>query len=361
MTHRILHLLGNGELEGTSVVRTVASLARCMDAGRYRIHAWFLGNDGPLVGALREIGVQTAVVRWRAGIRDPRGALRFWNKLHGTDFAIVHQHFGGRSVRWMVRRASRAKIIVHLHGRVHEASGEAPVPAQVEGADAVIAVSDAVARQVRGARACVVYPGVKMPRRSFTAQETLRPGRSAVIGTACRLVAIKGLQYLLQAIARLRAEFPEVRLEIAGSGVLQADLERQVHELGLAKSVTFLGWQPDMAAAMSRWNVYVQPSIDEGFGIAALEAMATGLPVVATGVGGTLELVQDGATGWLVPPRDPAALAGRIGMLLGDEHLRRRMGHAGRRRAGDCFAEHRMVGETAAIYSTLARHPRAAG
>lgn len=357
MTHRILHLLGTGELEGTSIVRTVASLASCVDSKRYRMHAWFLGNDGPLVSGLQNSGVQTRVIHWQSGARDPRGAMRFWRDLRGTDFAIVHQHFGGRSVRWIVRRASGAKIIVHLHGRVCEARGADLVPARIGNADAVVAVSDAVARQVTGARAFVVYPGVKVAARTSSAAGAPGTGAEMVIGTACRLVPIKGLQYLLQAFVRLRAEFPAILLEIAGAGVLQTDLERLVRELGLTRSVTFLGWQPDMIAVMSRWGLYVQPSIEEGFGIAALEAMAAGLPVIATSVGGTPELVQDGETGWLVAPRDPTGLARKIGMLLHDEQLRRRMGQAGRIRARDCFSEHRMAAETSAIYSRLLGHP----
>jgi len=357
MAHRILHLLGTAELEGTSIVRTVASLAQGVDSERFRMHAWFLGNGGPLVAALQDSGVQTRVIHWQSGARDPRGALRFWHALKGSDFAIVHQHFGGRSVRWIARRASGAKIIVHLHGRVCEASGAGPVATPIESADAVVAVSDAVAQQVSGARACVIYPGIKLVAPTSTEAEMPGTCTGMVIGTACRLVAVKGLRYLLLAVGRLRAEYPGVRLEIAGAGALQQDLERLVLELGLAQSVTFLGWQPDIGAVMSRWDIYVQPSIDEGFGVAALEAMAAGLPVVATSVGGTPELVQDGETGWLVSPRDPASLAGKIKMLLNDGHLRYRMGRAGRARARDCFSEHRMATKTAAIYSDLLRQP----
>jgi glycosyltransferase involved in cell wall biosynthesis len=358
MTHDVLHLLGTGQPQGTGMARIVSALAGNLDSKKYRVHAWFLGDGGPLESVLRSAGALTRVVNWRNGMRDPAGALRFWRELRGTDFAIVHQHFGGRSVRWIVRRALGAKIIVHLHGYVCEARGADLVPTRIGNADAVVAVSDAVARQVTGAHACVVYPGVKVAARTSTAAVDPGFGAEMVIGTACRLVPIKGLQYLLQAVVLLRVEFPGIRLEIAGAGVLQADLERLVSELGLTQSVTFLGWQPDMTAVMSRWDLYVQPSIEEAFGIAALEAMSTGLPVIATSVGGTSELVQDGETGWLVPPRDPMGMARKIGLLLDDEQLRRRMGQAGRVRARDCFSEHRMAAEMSAIYSSLLGHAR---
>jgi glycosyltransferase involved in cell wall biosynthesis len=117
--------------------------------------------------------------------------------------------------------------------------------------------------------------------------------------------------------------------------------------------VEFLGWRDDVEALLHRWDVFVMPSLEEGFGIAALEAMAAGLPVVATAVGGIPELVKDGETGWLVPPADPQALAGRLRSLLRDSGLRQAMGIAGHSRAQDHFSMDRMVENVSKIYDGI--------
>jgi glycosyltransferase involved in cell wall biosynthesis len=159
--------------------------------------------------------------------------------------------------------------------------------------------------------------------------------------------------YLVRALAALRQEIPDVRLEIAGSGPERAAVECEVQSLGLAGSVVFLGWQHDLERVLPGWDVFVQPSLTDSFGIATLEAMAAGLPVVATGVGGLRELVEDGRTGWLVPPADPAALAKRLRDLALNPAQRRAMGMAGRERARAHFSVERMVAEIQKIYDEL--------
>jgi glycosyltransferase involved in cell wall biosynthesis len=104
---------------------------------------------------------------------------------------------------------------------------------------------------------------------------------------------------------------------------------------------------------MAGWDIFVLPSLDEGFGVAALEGMAAGLPVIASAVGGLCELVQNGETGWLVPPASPAELAQRVGELIHDGRKREAMGIAGRQRALDHFPTSRMVERTFAVYDSL--------
>jgi glycosyltransferase involved in cell wall biosynthesis len=104
---------------------------------------------------------------------------------------------------------------------------------------------------------------------------------------------------------------------------------------------------------MAGWDIFVLPSLDEGFGVAALEAMAAGLPVIASAVGGLCELVQNGETGWLVPPAAPAELAQRVRELIHDGLMREAIGIAGRQRALHCFPISRMVEQTIAVYDKL--------
>ena len=144
-----------------------------------------------------------------------------------------------------------------------------------------------------------------------------------------------------------------IYLEIAGDGRLRSFLEQECHRLGISGRVFFIGWREDLSTVMAGWDVFVLPSLDEGFPIAALEAMAAGLPVIASAVGGLLELVQDGETGWLVPAAAPTELTSRLRELISDDRRREAMGIAGRRRALRDFSIARMVAQTVAVYDGL--------
>jgi glycosyltransferase involved in cell wall biosynthesis len=155
---------------------------------------------------------------------------------------------------------------------------------------------------------------------------------------------VKGIAYLIEAISHLQ----NVDLQIAGDGPERAELERVTAVFGVSDEVTFTGWIDDVAEMMSSWDIYAQPSVAEGLGIAALEAMALGIPVVASDVGGLREIVVDGKTGYLVSPKSPARLAARIRDLADDPGLRAQLGSAAQERAKKEFSRER---ECAAIQS----------
>ncbi len=162
------------------------------------------------------------------------------------------------------------------------------------------------------------------------------------------LVRRKGVDVLLEALAKLGE--PRPRLAIAGDGSERASLERQATELGLASSVTFLGHRDDKADLLHACDVFVLPSRREGLGVAALEAMACGRPVVATDVGGLAEAVRDGRTGLVVPPEDPAALAGALERLSRNADARAAMGAEGPKRVGEGYLAPQMVASYEALY-----------
>jgi glycosyltransferase involved in cell wall biosynthesis len=356
----ILHLLGSGQPGSRSFARIVQGLARGLDPERYRIHAWFLRDWGPVAEELQAAGASVRAMGWRGPRRDPIGTWRLWSALRRQECAIVHIHAGGDVTQWLASTATRARIILHLHALNTDdiaPDGFFPAPKRVRSVDAVIATSRAVADLVVGAQPHVVYPGVRIPvGNRFSGN---RESCETVIGTACRLFPIKGLVYLIRAIDLLRSKFPSVRLEIAGIGPDRERLEREVRTLGLSERVVILGWQSDVETLLARWDLFVLPSVQEAFGIAVLEAMAAGLPVVASAVGGLRELVENGRTGWLVPPEDPRALAERIGMLLADPEQRRVLGQAGQSRARQHFSTDRMAKAIAAIYDGVLGLPSA--
>jgi glycosyltransferase involved in cell wall biosynthesis len=348
----ILHVLGTAQPEGTGIARIVGALAAGLDPSRYHVHAWFLGPPGPLVDELRAAGATARSVPWPRGARDPLGAYRFWRSLRRHDFAIVHQHFGARSIRGVVSLSSAARIVLHLHGRISESGAERNNPAANRGADAVIAASRAVALAAPELNPVVVHAGVALPVDA--SQPEPRTSReTVVIGTAGRLVPLKGLMHLLRSVASLAPQFPDLRLEIAGQGPQRDELEDEARRLGLTGRMRFLGWQQNLGQVFRDWDVFAMPSLEEGFGMAALEAMAAGLPVVATSAGGLAELIEDGETGYLVPPADVAGLTERLRLLVLDPERRRTMGAAARNRVRLHFAADRMVRQIEAIYAAI--------
>lgn len=356
MPTEILHLLPSAQPEGTGVARIVAALAAGLDPSKYRVHAWFLGPSGPLVDELQAAGATARSMYWWRGIQDPIGALRFWWNLRNYDFSIVHHHFGGRFIRHLIRLSSNARIVVHLHARIPETAPASNVRIAVSGADLITAVSGAVAHQIPNQSVVVVYPGIQSRGQSDVVNTKLKT--NIVVGAACRLVDIKGVSDLIRAIGELHLEFPDLELEIAGSGPEGEKLKREVLQLGLADRVRFLGWQRDLGPVFRKWDIFAMPSLTEGLPMAALEAMAEGLPVVATHVGGLPELVEDGKTGYLVPPLDVGQLCAALRILIRDPKRRQAMGTAGRDRARNNFSLDRMVKEIEAIYDSLmlARH-----
>lgn len=152
------------------------------------------------------------------------------------------------------------------------------------------------------------------------------------VGYLGQLYAPKGVHFLVEAFARVAPSYPNARLFLMGDPVLaeyreyEGVLRQLVTRLGLDGRVVFTGWREDALAIASQMAVMVHPSMAEGFGRAVLEAMALGLPVIASAVGGLREAVRDGENGYLVAPGDTDAIADRLGRLLGDPVLRRRLG-----------------------------------
>ncbi len=165
-----------------------------------------------------------------------------------------------------------------------------------------------------------------------------------------RLIPIKGHIVLLRAFAEARKRLPGLELEIAGRGPLEPALKALVAELGLQDSVRFLGHVSPIQAAIERAAVVVVPSMGEGFGMVALEAMERARPVIAANIGGLGELVRDDETGVLVPAGEAEPLADAIVRVAGDLELARTMGDAGRRRALSRFLQTACTERTELLY-----------
>jgi glycosyltransferase involved in cell wall biosynthesis len=235
--------------------------------------------------------------------------------------------------------------------------------------DQVVAPSRTTAGELvrdYGAAGAVVIPnGVAPPPDGApvgagAAGPTPSPAGGLVVLYSGRLRTRKAVAVLLEAVARLRREEPGVALVLVGDGEQRPALREQAERLGIAGAVRFVGKVPrdEMARRLADADVFCLPSLYEGLPLAVLEAMAAGLPVVATAVSGIPEAVEDGATGLLVPPEDADALARALGELARDPERRRRMGEAGRRKLEEELAIPKIAAAYLDLWRSLTRASR---
>lgn len=199
------------------------------------------------------------------------------------------------------------------------------------------------------------YRGARSGSRRRGELAAFAPAGTVLIGHVARLDKVKDQAGLLSAFKRLQEQSvrADCRLVIAGEGPERAELEARIAQLGLGESVRLLGNRSDVPELLAACDVFVLSSIAEGMPITLLEAMAAGLPVVATDVGGVASVVEAGVTGTLVPAGDPKALAGALAGYVNDEPLRRRHGDAGRARAFARFGLDTMTASYTALYDQL--------
>jgi len=182
-----------------------------------------------------------------------------------------------------------------------------------------------------------------------------------IIGWVGRLAPEKGLIHLIRAVARLRQEMPEVLTLLAGEGDLRGALESEIRSLGLKSQVLFLGARSDVPALMRLFDVFALPSLREGMPLVLLEAMAASVPIVATSVGGNPEVVRHGATGLLVPPADPDALAAALRRVLSSKELRSEYAAEASRVFEERFTLRRTISSYQTIYEELLDSRRKGG
>lgn len=178
-------------------------------------------------------------------------------------------------------------------------------------------------------------------------------GYYPVLATIGRLSREKGHSYLMETLKLIKEQYPKPALVIMGDGDMRPELERLTEQLGLKENVRFLGVCPDIFSILKETDIFVLPSLYEAFGLVLLEAMLMKKPVVASRVSGIPEVVSEGQTGLLVPPADPARLAGAILRLAGDNDLARRMGQAGYQRVQELFQREEMVNKFEKLYQEL--------
>jgi glycosyltransferase involved in cell wall biosynthesis len=306
-------------------------------------------------------------------VADLRAASRLSALIRSADYDVVHAHGfkAGLITRLGAPMGGRPRVIVTVHNhvmfRTDMSSARKAIYRLAERflepvTCKLIAVSDALRSELVDAYGLpagkvVTIPNGIDPTPFLTAydKDSARaafdlPVGVSLVGTACRFAAQKGVHDLIDVFAHIRAQRPDIRFVLGGSGPLAEELRVHAEKVGLSDTLIWPGEITDMPQFLAALDVYLNTSLSEGQPIGVLEAMAAGLPVVATAVGGTPEVIPSAEFGLTVPVSDHAAVAQATIELLGDGDRRARMGAAARARVLELFTQERMVESTLAVY-----------
>lgn len=342
---QISHDLHLGGLE-----RVVIDLAQGLRRLGHDAHICSLRGSGPLAAEVRARGIPLWEMPWPERGADRGLFLKVFRLLRRQRYDVVHTHNthpfldGGLA-------AFLARVPVRIH-----TDHARPFPDRIRYMAAervmswtyrkVVGVSAHTAGQLRRyegispRRLAVVPNGIdgdwyraecdRADRRRLREEAGLG-GFRTVFGLGARLEPQKGIAFLLEAMPAILARHPDTALALAGSGSLAGELEEKARALGVAGNVRFLGALPQLLRFYPLLDFLVLPSLWEGLPLCILEAMSLGLPIIATGVGGVADALEDGRTSRLVPPGDSAALARAVLGFLDDPEEARELGRAARR------------------------------
>lgn len=368
---RVLHITSTPSAAG-GAERLLLDVARHHDREAFSFsYCNLFFRESSFVDALREAGEDVTAI---AGTRLhdlPRILARLVRHIRAVDADLVHTHMlhatlAGQLAAALARVPARV-VTRHYTDDLLPAARRAAERFTLRRATHVIAVSEAVAENLRAAgleqdRVSVVHNGVDIERFDAESARAADPPWPAawhdalLVGSVGNLFPYKGYDVLLRAFAAVVKEEPRARLVIIGEGRERQMLTALARQLDLTQRVALVGRSASVPALLRRLSVYVQPSLSESFGIAAAEAMAARLPVIATTAGGLTELVGRDGAGLLVPARDPAALAAAILRVLRDGDEARSLGEKGRARVQSNFSIALTVRQTEAVYRRIARH-----
>jgi glycosyltransferase involved in cell wall biosynthesis len=343
-----------------------------LDPARVKPVVWC--NGGELAAAVAARGIPVHRTDFQSfftynGPRfDPR---RYWSFVReGVSLSerygvnVLHANGAGAN-QWLVpvARITKRPLLTHLHiaylrrerfmTLLHQSTLIVGVSKQVVGALSADGVSPD--------RVEIIYNGIDFARLTTLAETDLRrtlgiPEQALVIAAIGSLIPRKGFDVLIDAFGRLDAA-RDVRLVIAGEGPEKEALAARVRSAGLDARVVFLGYTREVPALYQACDIFALASRNDSFGLVLAEAGYFSRPVVSTRVGGIPEVVDDGRTGLLVPPDDPAALAGALATLVADRDYRRALGAAARQKVESSFSLAQMVAHFEDAYERLARIP----
>ena len=356
---RVLHVVDS--LQTGGIERLVHDLV--IARGGERTSVVCVESIGPFGEALQKRGISVVLIGKQDGL--PWALWRMWRHVRRVRPDVVHCHNLPAFLcgALAARLAGDIPVVMTKHGALVPGNriGDRLNRLLIRGAD-VVAVSQEAAEIMRawmpqGSRLVRYIPnGISMepfgnlpPRQAARVQLGL-PARSFIVGIVARVTPVKGHMLLIEVFARLLKRFPEALLLIVGDGVRLPAVRVRIRELGIGESVLVMGERHDVPTLLAAMDVFCLPSEMEGMPMTVLEAMAAGLPVVTSNVGGIPEVVEEGRTGLMVASREPAELEAALLALAGDPDRAREMGRAGRERLLEKFSLERTISAYEDLY-----------
>jgi len=357
----VLHLCESSDTGGAESI--LISLVQGLDKDRYSSVVCLL-SDGWLKVELEKRRIETVVIPQPRSL-DFHWLAQAYRLVKDRGIHVMHSHeFATNVYASILSIATGIPVVTTAHGKNYYAEKWRRRAAYrfVAWQSTMVAVSDDLKRFLAQRVGIpldnirVIHNGVDLSRYtvldgSRAVREELGIGAGQrVIGTVGNLFSVKGQTYLLKACKAVAIAVPELLLLVAGEGDQLGPLQKEASALGIEGNVKFLGFRDDVPSLLQAMEVFVLPSLSEGLPLAVLEALALRKPVVATSVGGIPEIVEDGVTGYLVPPKDPQALADKILLLLRDPRTAASFGQAGRKTVEEAFGLEQMVRKYQALY-----------
>jgi len=345
----IMHVVLSLEYGGLEKV--AIDLASYLNNGKHKVIICCLDRLGELAKEAEKRGVKVIFIKRKPGI-DFSLPFRLSKVFKDEEIDIVHTHNHAAMLYGTLgaRLAGIRAIFNTIHGREKKIKNKTIWSMAWKMNSMIITISQDAKRElvknsgINPEKIGVIYNGIDISRFKKSDAD------SNVIGTVSRLSQEKDNFTMLEAFKIISSRLDNVSLVIAGDGPLKESLKAKVESLKLEEKVIFLGFRNDIPEVLSGFSVFALSSLTEGISISLLEAMASGKPVVATNVGGNPEVVSDGETGLLVPPKEPDKMAEAIIKILSDRDMAKRMGEAGRKGVEEKFSLERMVKEYQEIY-----------
>jgi L-malate glycosyltransferase len=374
---RVLKFLNHFFIGGTE--RQFVHVANGLDRSRFAVDIACHRCEGPLLDTLHpDLPVHTYPVHGSfLNFKSIRNQARLIRDIRKEKFDIVHSY--GWYPNVFAIPPSRLSFHPVIIASIRDA-GAYMTPAKIQALKIVCAISDCVLANSEAGRAWLIEQGVRerkievirngivVPRRAErpdgigpVRKEFGIPAGTPICACIGRVVSGKGIEFYLQAARILADQRRDVRFLMIGAHSVEEhyrpEIEALAGKLNIGDRIIFTGQREDVPRILQEVDIVVHPSLTEGLSNVILEAMAAGIPVVATRAGGNSELVQDGHTGFMVPVRDAVQIANAVSRLLDEPQMARALGERARQRVIDEFALDRMLSKTEALYLRLLEKP----
>lgn len=368
---RVLHLIHNLEAGGTE--RQAVELLNRLDEKRFEAQLAVLSWRGPLrkrvvtrfpyvpefpLHGFFNANAIKQILRLREMMIEKRIAILHAHDFYSGALGVTAARLGGVKVIAAQRHLRLSDRRIHDWGTryIHKLANRVLVNAE--------GIRDYILKMgsVAPGKIVVIHNGLDAPADAHTLRERRRAKLLAelglgadvkIVGSVARLSPVKGHRYLLEAAANVMKADARVHLVLVGDGELRDEIKAQAERLGIGARTRLIGHREDSAQLAAAFDVAVLASLSEGLPNAVMEAMAAGVPVVATAVGGVPELIEDGETGFLVPPANPGAMAERIEYALSNADLTGLIAMRGRRLVSERFGMERMVAAVERLYDEV--------